>query len=95
MNWKWFYYLLHHYFQISFFCQTSEAVNYSAERYEIGDTEIPGLNNLKKSADFDRFSETHDNMSKFKYHQAVKKALSDLLIDEIIPIRDNDYRIES
>ena len=76
-------------------CVPAEAVNYSAERYEIGDTEIPGLNNLKKSADFDRFSETHDNMSKFKYHQAVKKALSDLLIDEIIPIRDNDYRIES
>ena len=71
-----------------------EAITYSAERYEVGDTEIPGLNNLKKTADFAKYSETHSDMSKFKYHQAVKKALSNLLIDEIIPIRDNNYRID-
>lgn len=75
-------------------CVSLEAVTYSAERYEVGDTEIPGLNNLKKTADFAKYSETHSDMSKFKYHQAVKKALSDLLIDEIIPIRDNNYRID-
>ncbi len=75
-------------------CISLDAVSYSAERYESGDTEIPGLNNLKKSADYNKFSETHNDMSKFKYHQAVKKALSDLLTDEIIPIRDDNYRID-
>lgn len=75
-------------------CISLDAVSYSAERYESGDTEIPGLNNLKKSADYNKFSETHNDMSKFKYHQAVKKALSDLLTYEIIPIRDDNYRID-
>ena len=75
-------------------CISLDAVSYSAERYESGDTEIPGLNNLKKSADYNKFSETHNDMSKFKYHQAVKKALSDLLTDEIIPIRDDNYRTD-
>lgn len=75
-------------------CISFDAVSYSAERYEPGDTEIPGLNNLKKSADYNKFSEIHNDMSKFKYHQAVKKALSDLLTDEIIPIRDDNYRTD-
>lgn len=75
-------------------CVALDAISYSADRYEFGDTEIPGLNNLKKSADFDRYSAEHDGVSKFKYHQAVKKALADLLIDEIIPLRDDNYRID-
>lgn len=75
-------------------CVALEAVSYAADRYEFGDTEIPGLNNLKKSADFDKYSATHIGISKFKYHQAIKKALSDLLIDEIIPLRDDNYRVE-
>lgn len=74
-------------------CVSLEAVSYSADRYEFGDTEIPGLNNLKKAANFDKFSETHSDISKFKYNQAMKKALSDLLIEEIIPLRDDSYRI--
>lgn len=75
-------------------CVALEAVSYAADRYEFGDTEIPGLNNLKKSADFDKYSATHSEISKFKYHQAMKKALSDLLVDEIIPLRDDNYRVE-
>lgn len=75
-------------------CVSLEAVSYSADRYELGDTEIPGLNNLKKAADFDKFSETHSDISKFKYNQAMKKALSDLLIEEIVPLRDDNYRID-
>ena len=75
-------------------CVTIEAVSYAADRYEFGDTEIPGLNNLKKSADYDRYSASHSGTSKFKYHQAMKKALFDLLIDEIIPLRDDNYRID-
>ncbi len=71
-----------------------EAISYAADRYEYGDTEIPGLNNLKKSADFDAYSETHDGMSKFKYHQAIKKALLEILNEEIIPLRDDGYRID-
>ncbi len=75
-------------------CVSLEAVSYSADRYELGDTEIPGLNNLKKVADFDKYSETHSDISKFKYNQAMKKALSDLLIDDIVPLRDDNYRID-
>lgn len=75
-------------------CVALDAISYSADRYELGDTEIPGLNNLKKSADFDRYADEHDGVSKFKYHQAIKKALADLLIDEIIPLRDDNYRID-
>ena len=75
-------------------CVALDAISYSADRYELGDTEIPGLNNLKKSADFDRYAAEHDGVSKFKYHQAIKKALADLLIDEIIPVRDDNYRID-
>lgn len=75
-------------------CVTFEAVSYSADRYELGEEEIPGLNNLKKSADYDKYSETHNNISKFKYNQAVKKALLKLIVDEIIPIRDDNYRID-
>ena len=75
-------------------CVSLEAVYYSADRYELGDTEIPGLNNLKKAANFDKYSETHSDISKFKYNQAMKKALSDLLIEEIVPLRDDSYRID-
>ena len=75
-------------------CVSLEAVSYSADRYELGDTEIPGLNNLKKVADFDKYSETHSDISKFKYNQAMKKALSDLLIEDIVPLRDDNYRID-
>jgi len=75
-------------------CVSLEAVSYSADRYELGDTEIPGLNNLKKVADFDKYSETHSDISKFKYNQTMKKALSDLLIDDIVPLRDDNYRID-
>lgn len=75
-------------------CVSLEAVSYSADRYELGDTEIPGLNNLKKAANFDKYSETHSDISKFKYNQAMKKALSDLLIEEIVPLRDDSYRID-
>ena len=75
-------------------CVSFEAVFYAADRYEYGDTEIPGLNNLKKSADFEKYAAEHDGVSKFKYHQAIKKALADLLVDEIIPLRDDNYRID-
>lgn len=75
-------------------CVALEAVTYAADRYECGDTEIPGLNNLKKSADFDSYSSTHSGISKFKYHQAIKKALFDLLNEEVIPLRDDNYRID-
>ncbi len=76
-------------------CVTLEAVSYAADRYEYGDIEISGLNNLKKSANFERYSVTHNGISKFKYHQAMKNALSDLLIDEILPLRDDNFRIDN
>lgn len=76
-------------------CVTLEAVSYAADRYEYGDTEIPGLNNLKKSANFECYSAVHNDISKFKYHQAMKKALYDMLIDEIIPLRDDNFRIDN
>ena len=75
-------------------CVPLEAISYAADRYEIGDTEIPGLNNLKKSADFDSYSENNSGISKFKYHQAIKNALVDLLNEEVIPLRDDNYRID-
>ena len=75
-------------------CVPLEAISYAADRYEIGDTEIPGLNNLKKSADFHSYSENNSGISKFKYHQAIKKALVDLLNEEVIPLRDDNYRID-
>ena len=73
-------------------CVSLDAVSYAAERYQAGDTELPGLNNLKKSADFDSYAAKHNEMSKFKYHQSVKKALLTVLNDDVIPLRDDDYR---
>lgn len=75
-------------------CVSLDAVSYAAERYQVGDTDLPGLNNLKKSADFDSYAAKHDGMSKFKYHQSVKKALLTVLNDDVIPLRDDDYRID-
>ncbi|MBR0485056.1 MAG: type I restriction endonuclease subunit R [Oscillospiraceae bacterium] len=76
-------------------CVSFEAVSYAADRYQIGDFELPGLNNLKKTANFDNYSAKHEGMSKFKYHQSVKKALLTVLNDDVIPLRDDDYRIDS
>ncbi len=75
-------------------CVSTEAVSFAAAHYEKGDTEIPALNNLKKTADFVRYSETHTGITKFKYHQEMKKALLDVLNNEIIPLRDDNYRID-
>lgn len=75
-------------------CVSLDAVSYAADRYQFGDTDLPGLNNLKKSADFDSYSAKHEGISKFKYHQSVKKALIALLNDDVIPLRDDDYRID-
>ena len=75
-------------------CVSIEAITYSADHYVSGDSEIPALNNLKKTADFDRYSESHSGISKFKYHQEMKKALIQLLNQEIIPLRDDSYRVD-
>ena len=75
-------------------CVSLDAVSYAADRYQFGDTDLPGLNNLKKSADFDSYSAKHEGISKFKYHQSVKKALLTLLNEDVIPLRDDDYRID-
>ena len=75
-------------------CVSLDAVSYAADRYQFGDTDLPGLNNLKKSADFDSYSAEHEGISKFKYHQSVKKALLTLLNEDVIPLRDDDYRID-
>lgn len=75
-------------------CVSLDAVSYAADRYQVGDSDLPGLNNLKKSADFDGYSAKHDGVSKFKYHQSVKKALLILLNEDVLPLRDDDYRID-
>ena len=75
-------------------CVSLDAISYAADRYQLGDEELPGLNNLKKSADFDSYSAKHDGMSKFKYNQAVKKALLTLLNTDVLPLRDDNYRID-
>ena len=75
-------------------CVSLDAVSYAAERYQAGDTDLPGLNNLKKSADFNSYSAKHEGISKFKYHQSVKKALLILLNEDVLPLRDDDYRID-
>ena len=41
-------------------CISLDAVTYAADRYQAGDTELPGLNNLKKTADFDSYSVKHE-----------------------------------
>ena len=75
-------------------CVSLEAISYAADRFEVGDTEIPGLNNLKKTADYNSYTATHDGMSKFKYHQALKKALLELLNTEVLPLTSENYRVE-
>ena len=75
-------------------CVSLDAVSYAADRYQVGDADLPGLNNLKKSADFDSYSAKNDGVSKFKYHQSVKKALLILLNEDVLPLRDDDYRID-
>jgi len=76
-------------------CVSYKAVSYAADRYEIGGTEIPGLNNLKKTSDFDKYSAVNNGVSKFKYHQALKKELLMLLSEEVVSLRDDNYRADS
>ncbi|WP_455528233.1 type I restriction endonuclease subunit R [Huintestinicola sp.] len=76
-------------------CVSLDAVTYAADRYALGDKEIPGLTNLKESADYEKFSSTHSGIAKFKYRQAMKDALLNLLNEEIIPLRDDNYRVDS
>ena len=75
-------------------CVSPDAVSYAADRYQRGETDVPGLNNLKKTSDFDKYSAGHTDVSKFKYHQSVKKALLILLNEDVLPLRDDDYRID-
>jgi len=75
-------------------CVSLEAVTYTADRYQAGDTDLPGLNNLKNSGDFKSYSAAHEGMPKFKYNQSVKNALLKLLNEDVIPLRDDDYRID-
>ncbi|MCM1525368.1 MAG: type I restriction endonuclease subunit R [Ruminococcus sp.] len=75
-------------------CVPREAVAYAAERYAQGDTEIPGLTNLKETADFEKYRTTHSGVAKFKYRQAMKDTLLNLLNEEIIPLRDDSYRLD-
>lgn len=72
-------------------CVDIDVVSYISDRYSVDATEIPELQNLKKSADFDKYSETHE-ISKFKYHQAMKNAFLNMLTEEIIPLREDNYR---
>lgn len=75
-------------------CVSFEALVYAADRYERGDTEIPGITNLKESADYEKYHATHSDIAKFKYRQAMKDTLLNLLNNEIIPLRDDSYRID-
>lgn len=76
-------------------CVNLDALTYSADRYVFGDTEIPGLTNLKESADFEEYRTTHSGIAKFKYRQAMKDALLIMLNIEIIPLRDDNYRVDT
>ena len=73
-------------------CVSPDAVSYAADRFQKDDTEVPGLNNLKDTADFGKYSAKHENIPKFKYHQSLKNALLTLLKDDVLPLRDDDYR---
>ena len=75
-------------------CVSLDAVTYAADRYEYGDADVPGLTNLKESADYDRYSLSHTGIAKFKYRSAMKEALLKLLNEEIVPLRDDNYRME-
>ncbi len=76
-------------------CVSLEAVTYAADRYEYGEADIPGLTNLKESADYDQYSLSHAGIAKFKYRSAMKEALLKLLNEEIVPLRDDNYRMET
>ena len=72
-----------------------EAVIYAADRYVKADgSEIPGLSNIKKNANYGGFVIENEGVSKFKYHQRLKEALLKLLKEEILPLRDDDYVLE-
>ena len=75
-------------------CVSLEAVTYAADRYDLDDTEIPGLTNLKETADYEKYKAAHSGIAKFKYRQAMKEALLNVLNEEIIPLRDDNYRID-
>lgn len=54
--------------------------------------EVLGLNNLKDTADFGKFFAKHENIHKFKYHQSLKNALLTLPKDDVLSLKDDDYR---
>lgn len=76
-------------------CASLEAVAYAADRYKQGDSEIPDLNNLKNTADYDSYLEKNPGLKKFKYYQNLKKALQSLLDEEVLPLRDDNYRVDN
>ena len=72
-------------------CVSESAVIFAAERIDVESDTIPGLNNIKESADYAKYEKTHGKIPKFKYNQAIKKALFATLHTEVIPFRDDDY----
>lgn len=76
-------------------CVPKSAVMYAAQRMKRESEDIPGLNNIKESADYAAYKEKNGDLPKFKYNQAMKKNLRRMILEDIIPLRDDDYRIES
>lgn len=58
-----------------YWCVERDAVQFAAEHYHFGNAEIPGLIKLKELANYAEFKEkNHMDISKFKYHQNMKKS---------------------
>lgn len=76
-------------------CVPETAIMYAAQRMEPDADVIPGLNNIKDSADYAKYVETHDRIAKFKYNQSVKKALAVMLREEVLPLRFDDYQVQN
>ncbi len=75
-------------------CVPESAVMYAAQRMKRDSGEIPGLNNIKDSSDYAAYKDRNGDLPKFKYNQAMKKDLRRMILEDIIPLRDDDYRIE-
>jgi len=68
-----------------------EALMYAVEYYKPQSVDIPGLQNIKDTSDYDAYKlNTEEALPKFKYFQKLKEELLKLLNEEIVPLRDGE-----
>lgn len=70
-------------------CINEETLDYVVTNYKPNRKRQNGESELKNTSDYDKYRETYDNpVSKLKYWKTVRQDLDELMINEILPLRN-------